>query len=125
MRYFAYTNLNFFSMFFALFGLGFFVSYFLYRLSRYVSSRVYDSTKVTIYECGFDPFGDAREPFDVSFYLVALLFILFDLEVIFFVPWAVSICGSGGFGCAVIAIFLFVLGVGFLYEWLRGALDWS
>lgn len=123
--YFLYVSFDFFGVFFSLVLLGFFISYLMYFGSKYIAAQKYDSTKVTIYECGFDPFSDAREPFDVSFYLVALLFIIFDLEVVFFVPWAVSVCGCTGSGAFTILIFFIILGIGFMYEWVRGALDWS
>jgi NADH-quinone oxidoreductase subunit A len=84
-----------------------------------------DKAKNSAYECGFDAFGDARMPFDVRFYLVAILFILFDLEIAFLFPWAVSLreIGSTGFWAGI--AFLGILSVGFIYEWKRGALDWE
>jgi NADH-quinone oxidoreductase subunit A len=81
--------------------------------------------KVSAYECGFEPFDDARRRFDVRFYLVAILFIIFDLEVAFLVPWAVSLSTIGMFGFWSMMGFLAVLTVGFIYEWRRGALDWE
>ena len=77
------------------------------------------------YECGFPPFGDARLPFDVRFYLVAILFIIFDLETAFLVPWSVVFRETGWFGIIAMAIFLGILVVGFIYEWKRGALEWE
>ena len=81
--------------------------------------------KNTTYECGFEPFEDTRHRFDVRFYLVAILFIIFDLEVAFLFPWAVSLKEIGWFGFASMMGFLGVLTVGFVYEWRKGALDWE
>ncbi|WP_428392158.1 NADH-quinone oxidoreductase subunit A [Lichenicoccus sp.] len=81
--------------------------------------------KLSAYECGFDAFDDARRRFDVRFYLVAILFIIFDLEVAFLFPWAVSLASIGAFGFLSMMGFLAVLTVGFVYEWRKGALDWE
>ena len=81
--------------------------------------------KLSAYECGFEPFDDARRRFDVRFYLVAILFIIFDLEVAFLFPWAVSLSETGLFGFLSMVGFLGVLTVGFIYEWRKGALDWE
>jgi NADH-quinone oxidoreductase subunit A len=81
--------------------------------------------KLSAYECGFEAFDDARRRFDVRFYLVSLLFIIFDLEVAFLFPWAVSLGDVGVFGFWSMVIFLGVLTVGFIYEWKKGALDWE
>ena len=83
-----------------------------------------DIEKLSPYECGFEPFSDARMKFDVRFYLVALLFIIFDLEVAFLFPWAVSLGNLGLFGFWSKMIFLGILVIGFIYEWRKGALDW-
>ncbi len=84
-----------------------------------------DSEKDSAYECGFEAFDDARGKFDVRFYLVAILFIIFDLEVAFLFPWAVSLEEIGGFGFWSMFVFLVVLTVGFAYEWRKGALEWE
>jgi NADH-quinone oxidoreductase subunit A len=84
-----------------------------------------DSEKLSPYECGFDPFEDARVRFDVRYYLVAILFIIFDLEVAFLFPWAVSLGDIGVFGFWSMIVFLGVLTVGFAYEWMKGALEWE
>ena len=84
-----------------------------------------DPDKLTAYECGFDAFEDTRQRFDVRYYLVAILFIIFDLEIAFLFPWAVSLDAIGGFGLAAMGIFLAVLVVGFIYEWRKGALEWD
>ena len=84
-----------------------------------------DSEKVSAYECGFNAFDDARMKFDVRFYLVSILFIIFDLEVAFLFPWAVAFKSIGAFGFWSMMTFLGVLTVGFAYEWRKGALDWD
>ena len=84
-----------------------------------------DPEKVSAYECGFDAFGDARMKFDVRFYLVSLLFIIFDLEVAYLFPWAVAFKEIGAFGFWAMMIFLAILTVGFIYEWRKGALEWD
>jgi len=84
-----------------------------------------DAEKLSTYECGFESFSDSRGEFDVRFYLVALLFIIFDLEVAFLFPWAVSLGTIGVFGFWSMMIFLGVLTVGFIYEWKKGALEWE
>lgn len=84
-----------------------------------------DPEKLSSYECGFDPFDDSRSPFDVRFYLVAILFIIFDLETAFLVPWAVVFRKLGWFGMIAMGIFLGLLTIGFIYEWKKGALEWE
>ena len=84
-----------------------------------------DVAKLSAYECGFDAFEDARTKFDVRFYLVAILFIIFDLEVAFLFPWAITLGQIGLFGFWSMVIFLGVLTVGFIYEWRKGALEWD
>lgn len=84
-----------------------------------------DPEKLSAYECGFEPFDDTRRRFDVRFYLVAILFIIFDLEVAFLFPWAVTFGDLGWFGFLSMMAFLAVLTVGFVYEWRKGALDWE
>ncbi len=84
-----------------------------------------DAEKLSPYECGFEPFEDARMKFDVRYYLVAILFIIFDLEIAFLFPWAVSLDSIGLFGLLSMAVFLAVLVVGFIYEWKKGALEWD
>lgn len=94
-------------------------------LSYFVSIKNPDKEKVSQYECGFEAFSDARGRFDVRFYLVAILFIIFDLEIAFLFPWAISLGDIGVFGFWSMMIFLTVLTVGFIYEWKKGALDWE
>ncbi len=84
-----------------------------------------DPDKLSAYECGFDAFSDSRNKFDVRFYLVTLLFIIFDLEIAFLFPWAISLGEIGIFGFWSMVVFLGILTVGFIYEWKKGALDWE
>ena len=84
-----------------------------------------DPEKLSAYECGFEPFQDSRIEFDVRFYLVAILFIIFDLEIAFLFPCAISLGNIGLLGFISMMIFLFILTVGFIYEWKKGALDWE
>jgi len=84
-----------------------------------------DDEKLSPYECGFEPFEDSRMKFDVRYYLVAILFIIFDLEIAFLFPWAVSLDAVGTFGLISMFIFLGLLVVGFIYEWKKGALEWD
>ena len=100
-------------------SVGFIVLNFLF------SPKNPDPEKLSAYECGFEAFGDSRMEFDVRFYLVAILFIIFDLEIAFLFPWAVSLGNIGTLGFWSMMIFLFVLTVGFVYEWKKGALDWD
>ncbi len=90
-----------------------------------VAKQKPDPDKNSAYECGFDAFGDARNKFDVRFYLVTLLFIIFDLEIAFLFPWAIALKDIGVFGFWSMVTFLGVLTVGFIYEWKKGALDWE
>lgn len=90
-----------------------------------VAMKKPDPEKVSAYECGFEAFDDARMKFDVRFYLVAILFIIFDLEVAFLFPWAVAFDSVGWFGFWSMMIFLGVLTIGFVYEWRKGALEWD
>ena len=84
-----------------------------------------DPEKLSAYECGFEPFNDSRMEFDVRFYLVAILFIIFDLEIAFLFPWAISLGTIGLYGYISMLVFLFILTIGFIYEWKKGALDWE
>ncbi len=90
-----------------------------------VAYRNPDPEKLSAYECGFNAFDDARMKFDVRFYLVAILFIIFDLEVAFLFPWAVAFADIGWFGFWSMMVFLGVLTIGFIYEWKKGALEWD
>lgn len=90
-----------------------------------VAYKAPDTEKLSAYECGFNAFDDARMKFDVRFYLVSILFIIFDLEVAFLFPWAVAFKELGWFGVSSMMIFLGVLTIGFVYEWKKGALEWD
>ena len=94
-------------------------------LSFVLSPKKPNDEKLSPYECGFEPFDDARTKFDIRFYLVALLFIIFDLEVAFLFPWAISLENIGLFGYFSMMIFLIILTIGFFYEWKKGALEWE
>ena len=97
----------------------------LLTVGSLVSPHKPDPKKLSPYECGFEAFEDARMKFDVRYYLVAILFILFDLEIAFLFPWAVVLDEIGFFGYASMMIFLAILVVGFIYEWKKGALEWE
>lgn len=97
----------------------------LFLVSYFISPKKIDSEKISPYECGFNPFEDSRVKFDIKFYLVSILFIIFDLEVIFLFPWAVTIHYTRYIGFFTIFIFLTILTIGFIYEWKKGALDWD
>jgi NADH-quinone oxidoreductase subunit A len=94
-------------------------------LNFILSPKNPDPEKLSAYECGFEAFDDSRMEFDVRFYLVAILFIIFDLEIAFLFPWAISLGSIGVIGFWSMMLFLFVLTIGFIYEWKKGALDWD
>ena len=102
-----------------IFSLGFLV------LNLLASPKNPDPEKLSAYECGFEPFNDSRMEFDIRFYLGAILFIIFDLEIAFLFPWAITLGNIGIFGFVSMMIFLSILTVGFIYEWKKGALDWE
>ena len=107
------------------FGIASLLALALLILPFLTATRRVDPEKISAYECGFDPFDDARGRFDIQFYLVAILFIIFDLEVTFLFPWAVVLNKVGLFGFWSMMVFLAILTIGFVYEWRKGALDWS
>ena len=94
-------------------------------LNFILSPKKPDPEKLSAYECGFEAFDDSRMEFDVRFYLVAILFIIFDLEIAFLFPWSISLGKIGFLGFFSMMIFLFILTIGFVYEWKKGALDWE
>ncbi len=96
----------------------------LFFLSFLIVYHKPDDEKLSAYECGFSPFGDARGRFEVKFYLVAILFIIFDLEITFLFPWSVVLGHIGFWGFNSMVLFLVILTIGFIYEWAKGALDW-
>ena len=106
-------------------GLAIVLSILMVAASLIIARQKPDAEKLSAYECGFEAFDDARRKFDVRFYLVAILFIIFDLEVAFLFPWAVSLGEIGMFGFWSMVAFLGVLTVGFVYEWKKGALEWE
>ena len=97
----------------------------LLALGKLLAPNRPDPEKNSPYECGFEAFGDARLKFDVRYYLVAILFIIFDLEIAFLFPWAVVLEEIGLFGFVAMMVFLGILVVGFIYEWMQGALEWE
>lgn len=97
----------------------------LFSISYFFILKNYDIEKISIYECGFEPFIDTRNKFDIRFYLVAILFIIFDLEIMFLFPWSLVLMNIGFFGFCIMVYFLFILLIGFFYEWYKGALDWE
>jgi NADH-quinone oxidoreductase subunit A len=108
---------------FIVFGLG--LGLLMIGAGSFVSPNRPDPEKLSPYECGFEAFEDARMKFDVRYYLIAILFILFDLEIAFLFPWAVVLPEIGFFGFAAMMVFLLILTIGFIYEWKKGALEWE
>jgi NADH-quinone oxidoreductase subunit A len=106
-------------------GLGIVLIAIGFGAGTFLGVRKPDAAKLSPYECGFEAFEDSRMKFDVRYYLVAIVFIIFDLEIIFFVPWAVSLDRLGTFGLLAMAPFFLLLAVGFAYEWKKGALEWD
>jgi len=98
---------------------------FLVALSLLIVPRLYDEEKISIYECGFNPYGDSRSKFEVRFYLVAILFIVFDLELTFLFPWVILIYKMTFWSFVIMLVFLIILLVGFIYELFSGSLDWN
>ena len=97
----------------------------LVAISFIVNKSSYDKEKLSTYECGFESFGNAKQKFDIRFYLVAILFIIFDLEIAFLFPWSVMLKEIGLFGFWSMIMFIFTLAIGFVYEWKKGALEWE
>lgn len=110
---------------FIFFGIAFVLSGFMVFLAYMRAIQKPDPEKLSSYECGFEAFGEAQHKFDVRFYLVALLFVVFDLEIAFLFPWAVSLKSIGLPGFLSMMIFLGILTIGFIYEWKKGALEWE
>lgn len=101
------------------------LSCFIIMLPKLLARDIPQKDKLSSYECGFEPFGDARRKFEIRFYLVAILFIIFDLEITFLIPWAVTLSKIGVMGFWSMMVFLAVLTIGFIYEWKKGALEWE
>jgi NADH-quinone oxidoreductase subunit A len=106
-------------------AIAFFIGAVLLAAPFFIAPNKPDPEKVSTYECGFEAFDDARMKFDVRFYLVSLLFIIFDLEIAFLFPWAVAFEEVGAFGFWSMMVFLAILTIGFVYEWRKGALEWD
>lgn len=104
---------------------SFILAIIIFLLSYLLAFQNYDLEKLSAYECGFQPFEDARNKFDIKFYLVAILFIIFDLEVSFLFPWSIYLNKIDFLGFWFMMIFLLILTVGFFYEWMKGALNWD
>nr|YP_010925377.1 NADH dehydrogenase subunit 3 [Neoporphyra seriata]WKD83583.1 NADH dehydrogenase subunit 3 [Neoporphyra seriata] len=116
---------NEYSIILVFFFVAFFISLIILILSYILNSQQSDQEKVSAYECGFNPFDDARATFDVRFYLVAILFLIFDLEISFLFPWSLVLGQLQPFGFWSMIIFLAILTLGFVYEWKKGALEWE
>ena len=97
----------------------------IFSLSYFIGVQNPDAEKISAYECGFEPFEDARNKFDVRFYIVAILFIIFDIEVVYLFPWGISLYATGFQGFFAMILFLIILTIGFLYEIVKKALDWQ
>jgi len=116
-------NIQYLILILAIF-VSFFISTIFIIISFFLILKENNIEKNTSYECGFQPFSDSRLPFNVHFYLVGLLFLIFDLEVLYIIPWSVSIFFLNFFSYSILIIFLFILTLGFFYEWKKGALNW-
>lgn len=128
LHYLSYELLMFFSDLYALIVYlicAIVISYVAFLISYIFGIRADDSNKLSAYECGFTPFDDARNTFEVHFYLVAILFLMFDLEISFLFPWAVSLSTLSFIGYSAMVIFLILLTIGFIYEYKKGALEWE
>jgi NADH-quinone oxidoreductase subunit A len=121
---FTFTNANYFYFLFFIF-IAFLVLLALFTVSYFLMQRNINIEKMSAYECGFDPFEESLGRFDIKFYLVAILFLVFDLEIVFLFPWSIMLYTLSIFSFWIIFIFLFILLLGFIYEWKKGALDWN
>lgn len=101
------------------------ISVLLYSIVAFITYKQYDLDKLSSFECGFHPFEDTREKFNIRFYLVSILFIIFDLEITFLFPWAINLQYLNLLGYWSMFLFLVILTIGFIYEWKKGALDWE
>lgn len=107
------------------FAIALILSVFIIILPKIFASKKYNKDKLESYECGFDTFSEARSKFDIRFYLISMLFIIFDLEIAFLIPWAVNLKETKMFGFYSMMFFLLILVIGFIYEWKKGALEWE
>lgn len=110
---------------FIYFGVAIFLSCLIVLLPQILAKKIANKSKLSPYECGFGPEEGSKKTFEIRFYLVAILFIIFDLEIIFLIPWAVSLKKIGIYGFWSMMFFLFTLTIGFIYEWKKGALEWE
>ena len=115
---------NYFSIL-IFFAISIILAAIIFFLSFFLSSKLDDAEKLSAYECGFNPFSDSRSEFDIKFYIVAILFLIFDLEISFLFPFSVCLDVISLTGLYVMLVFLFILTIGFIYEWKKGALDWD
>ena len=121
---FFFNNINYhFFLVYVLVVFVFVVGLFL--VSYYWTYKTVDAEKLSAYECGFDPFEESMGRFDIKFYIVAILFLIFDLEIVFLFPWSIMMYKLPMFSFWVVVYFLYILIVGFIYEWKKGALDWN
>ncbi len=120
--FYYYSNLD---SFFFLLALIFIICSIILLLCYVLSGTNLYYEKSSGYECGFDPFSDAREPFYVKFYLIAILFIIFDVEIIFFFPWIFALFSIGLYGLFIMFVIISIFLIGFIYEWKKGSLDWE
>nr|YP_011017740.1 NADH dehydrogenase subunit 3 [Heterosiphonia pulchra]WQF69563.1 NADH dehydrogenase subunit 3 [Heterosiphonia pulchra] len=116
---------NEYSIIFIFLIVSFLLASVIFLLSYIIVFQKSDQEKISAYECGFNPFEDARITFDIRFYLVAILFLIFDLEISFLFPWSIVLNEISIFGFITMIIFLIILTVGFIYEWFKGALEWE
>ena len=114
-----------YSLILIFFTISTFLSIVVFMLSYFLTPQEEDQEKISAYECGFNPFDDARSTFDIRFYLVAILFLIFDLEISFLFPWSLILGQLPIFGFWVMIVFLIILTIGFVYEWYKGALEWE
>ena len=122
LHFFTMEYIQFSIIFISIF-LGLLISSIVLGLSYFLAIQAPDPEKTSAYECGFEPFEDARNKFDVRFYIVAILFIIFDLEIAFLFPWATTLVWTGAIGYTIAILFLFILTIGFIYEVVKGALN--
>jgi len=116
-------NIEYFNTVFIL-AVAFLISFIIFLLSQFLIFQDKDLEKLSPYECGFQPFEDARQKFDIHFYLVAILFIIFDLEIMYLFPWSIALPILNYFSFFSMWFFLLLLTIGFIYEWKKGALEW-
>jgi NADH:ubiquinone oxidoreductase subunit 3 (subunit A) len=114
-----------YSLLFIYFIISILLGIFIFLLPYLITSQEFDEEKLSAYECGFDPFQDARIKFDIQFYIIAILFVLFDLEIIYLIPWVSIVFELKIFGYLIVLLFLTLLFLGFLYEWIKNALNWQ